>query len=174
MSLKDTFVLTEGFEVLHFFGLTPRKNSSDAEFKWALQKLRHSHSIVFTLPRFTTVVTSWVHQCVPGLFLTDVLHCICQHCHGLQELVSMTLSACQFLPSLCHKTIAALQLIENTAYQKKRKQRLQHYIANWKTSKHCESSLWVWLSPGLASLGFVTSSTQGYIFCDLEDPWFRK
>lgn len=58
MSLKDTFILTEGFEVLPFFGLAPCENSLDAEFKWALQKLRHSHSIVFTLPWFTIVVTS--------------------------------------------------------------------------------------------------------------------
>lgn len=57
MSLKDTFVLTEGFEV-YFFGLAPCENSLDAEFKWALQKLRHSHSIVFTVPWFITVVTS--------------------------------------------------------------------------------------------------------------------
>lgn len=58
MSLKDTFILTEGFEVLHFFGLAPCENSLDAEFKWALQKLRHSYSIVFTIPWFTIVVTS--------------------------------------------------------------------------------------------------------------------
>ena len=70
MSLKDTFVLTEGFEVFHFFGLAPCENSLDAEFKSALQKLRHSHSIVFILPQFTIVVTSSVHHCVPGLFLT--------------------------------------------------------------------------------------------------------
>lgn len=70
MGPKDTFILTEGFEVFHFFGPTPCENSLDAEFKSALQKIRQSHSIVFILPQFTVVVTSLVHQCVPGLFLT--------------------------------------------------------------------------------------------------------
>lgn len=58
MSLKDTFILTEGFDVFHFFGLIPSENSSDTEFKLALQKLRLSHSIVFIFPQFTIVVTS--------------------------------------------------------------------------------------------------------------------
>lgn len=72
MNLKDTFVLTEGFEVFRFSGLAPCENSLDAEFKLALQKLRHSHSSVIIPPTVYDCGNkkSGSRVCVPGLFLT--------------------------------------------------------------------------------------------------------
>lgn len=98
MNLKDTFVLTEGFEVFRFSGLAPCENSLDAEFKLALQKLRHSHSSVIIPPTvYNCGNKSGPHVCVPGLFLA----CFPLHLHGLQGVIPMTLSACGVLPSPC-------------------------------------------------------------------------
>lgn len=81
----------------------------------------------FYFPKVCNCGNKFSPQHMPGLFLT---YLISQHYHGLQGLVPMTLSACGLLPSLYCNALAILQLIENTAYQKERKQRLQHCTEN--------------------------------------------
>lgn len=125
MNLKDTFVLTEGFEVFRFSGLAPCENSLDAEFKLALQKLRHSHSSVIIPPT--------VYNCgnKPGPRV-----CSRSHTH---DTVSVRVSA---IPVLFHSS-------QKTLHTRERGNK-DCSIA-LKTAKQ---ALWVGISTGLAGLGY--------------------